>query len=72
MGLILGGRTCQGGGGGGLVVEKEKNPGSSQLRGIVSSGQNGCVGKSYALFSSVSFHKNWIQRTLRELGASEF
>jgi len=71
MGLILGGTTCNGDSGGGLVVENEKNPGRYQLRGILSSGEKGCVAKSYSLFSSVSYHKNWIKRTLRELGASE-
>jgi len=63
--------VCKGDSGGGLVVEKKKHPGRYQLRGILSSGHNGCVRKSHSLFSSVSFHKNWIQRTLRELGASE-
>jgi len=72
MGFILGGRVCNGDGGSGLVVEKDKHPGRYQLRGVLSSGEPGCPAKSYSLYSSVSYHKNWIQRTLRELGASEF
>jgi len=72
MGLILGARTCQGDSGGGLVVEKEKSPGRYQLRGVLSMGGKSCAEKSHSLFSSVSYYKNWIQRTLRELGASEF
>jgi len=71
MGLILGGRTCDGDSGGGLVVEKEKSPGRYQLRGILSSGYTGCVNESHSLFASVSYHKNWIQRTLGDLGAYE-
>jgi len=69
MGLILGGTTCNGDSGGGLVVEKEK--GRYQLWGVLSSGIKGCDEGSYSLFSSVFFHKNWIQHTIGELGASE-
>jgi len=72
MGLILDGRTCRGDSGGGLVVEKARYPGRYQLRGIVSSGQDGCAAKSYALFSSISFHKKWIKKTIKQLGGSEF
>jgi len=71
-GLFLGGGTCNGDSGGGLVVEKERHRGRYQLRGVLSTGDKGCVRGSYSLFSSVSYHKDWIKNTLKELGASEF